>query len=285
MTYLQLYRDVRARLVGAAIEAAACEALLIIEHYCGLAKTELLVHGDERVVTSAEAEAVLSAVRRRARHYPLQYILGKWQFMDLTLLVGEGVLIPREDTEVLVNAAAAALGCGNGLYGVDLCAGTGAVGLSLSRLCPGVRITAVELHSAAYDYLTKNISRYPKCMVQPLRGDVLSPELARCFDRLDFIVSNPPYIASCELPELQAEVRLEPQTALSGGSDGLDFYRAIAKLWVPRLKAGGIIALETGDTQAAQVIRLLEGAGTTGCTIHKDFSGLDRVITGIKHAL
>lgn len=206
--------------------------------------------------------------------------------MDLTLQVGEGVLIPREDTAVLVTQAADALKRkmvdGNTLRGVDLCAGTGAVALALCSHCRGLQITAVEWYDTAYQYLLKNLASYPKLRVVPLYGDVLDARLQKKagLTQLDFIVSNPPYISVQELPSLQAEVRQEPNSALNGGRDGLLFYRAIAEIWVPRLKPGGYIALEIGESQAEQVCALLRDAGLTKITVYKDLAGLDRTVTG-----
>ena len=156
--------------------------------------------------------------------------------MDMQLCTGPGVLCPREETELLCQTAANALGNAP-CHGLDLCAGTGAVALGLHRLCPNAAVTAVEISEEAAAYCKKNIETYGENAVNLVMGDVLSSTFAEELVEkpLDFILSNPPYIASHELPGLQAEVQQEPALALDGGEDGLVFYRAILTHWAPRL--------------------------------------------------
>lgn len=285
MTLLELYQEARLRLRHAGAEDPGGEAALLLEHYCGCRREVLLTHGNQRQADLSGIKAVHTAVEQRAAHRPLQYILGRWPFMGLELQVGEGVLIPREDTAVLVAQATDVLRQmkDNGaLQGVDLCSGTGAVALALCNNCPGCKITAVEWHDTAFEYLLKNLAAYPELPVIPLRGDVLDAQLPEKagLTQLDFIVSNPPYIEEAELPVLQAEVLREPRMALDGGVDGLLFYRAIISIWVPRLKPGGYIALEIGETQAEQVCSLLRDTDITELTVWQDLAGLDRAVTG-----
>ena len=280
MTVRALYNEIKKRL-SEAVEDPAFEALCVIEHIFGMDRSALLLNGGREAEEKLSAEA-WAFTERRMQGEPLQYILGKWQFMDIELYCGEGVLIPREDTSVLVDAAAERLSGITEAKGADLCAGTGAVALSVAKET-GAHVTAVELFDAAFSYLERNLAKYPQLSVRAERGDVLSPVFAECFPgELDFIVSNPPYIETEELPTLQKEVQKEPMTALDGGADGLVFYRAICALWVKKLRAGGVLAVEIGETQGEAVAKLFREAGLRDIRIHKDLGDLDRAVSGIR---
>lgn len=275
-----LYNEAR-RTLPEVTEDPAFEAACLTEKIFGLNRTGLLTHGDREAQAEQEA-AFRLAVERRVKGEPLQYILGEWDFMALTLLCGEGVLIPREDTAVLVETVMERLGGRKKPVGLDLCAGTGAVALSLARET-GAAVTAVELFDGALDYLKKNIERYPALSVRAVQGDVLSPEFAaKLPGGLDFIASNPPYIETAELPGLQREVQREPKTALDGGEDGLLFYRVITAVWSEKLRAGGVLAVEIGETQGEAVAALFAKAGLRDIRIDQDTAGLDRVVSGMK---
>ena len=229
-----------------------------------------------------EPEAVLAAAARRAAGEPLQYILGEWDFLTLTLAVGPGVLIPRPDTERLCEVAAEWLAA-HALPGdrvLDLCAGTGCVGLGVASLCPvPLQVTAVELSPEAMFYLKKNVARYPRYSVTPVTGDVLR-EADRFPAGWAAILSNPPYIPTGDLPGLMREVQHEPKMALDGDGDGLRFYRAIAADWAGKLRPGGLCALEVGIGQAEAVAELLKGAGLENIRITDDYAGIPRVVSG-----
>lgn len=280
MTIRMLYNAARKTLADVT-EDPAFEAMCLTEKYFGMNRTQLLVHGEREAEPAAERE-FLRAVQRRHAGEPLQYLLGEWDFMALTLFCGEGVLIPRDDTAILVETASAYLAGMKKPKGLDLCAGTGAVALSLAHET-GAEVMAVELFEKAFFYLEKNIARYPALSVQPVRGDVLSADFAQTMpEELDFIVSNPPYIETQELPALQREVQREPKTALDGGADGLMFYRIICTRWSRKLRSRGILAVEIGETQGEAVASLFKEAGLHDIQIYKDNAGLDRVVSGIK---
>lgn len=280
MTVRALYNEARKALL-AVTEAPAFEALCLTEKVFGLDRSALLLRGDREAEPAAEA-AFRSAVEKRLLGEPLQYLLGEWDFMALTLSCGPGVLIPRDDTAVLVEAAAERLRGVNQPQGLDLCAGTGAVALMLAYET-GAKVKAVELFDGAFTYLKKNIARYPALSVEAVRGDVLSAAFAETAENgLDFIVSNPPYIETEELPGLQREVQKEPMTALDGGADGLIFYRAICENWVNKLRPGGVLAVEIGETQGEAVAALFRAAGLSDIRIHRDTGDLDRAVSGIK---
>ena len=166
--------------------------------------------------------------------------------------------------------------------GLDLCAGTGAVALGLLTFLPGAAVQCVELSDKALPYLEENLRRHGRGQVTARKGDVLSPALAGEFTpgSLDFVASNPPYIETGELAALQPEVQREPALALDGGGDGLVFYRAIAQLWAPLVKPGGLVAVEIGETQGPAVAELFQQRGLVDVEILQDWAGLDRVVRG-----
>lgn len=282
MTLGEVYRQTKRRLVEAGVEDAPVEAAILMEHFFGLSRAQLFLRDKE--APSAEAlHRLETAVAQRVTRRPLQYILGEWAFMGLTLSVGEGVLVPREDTGVLVEAVAAYIQGNPRAVGVDLCAGTGAVALAVCSENPRAAVTAVELSGAAFGFLMENLRRYPRLQITPMQGDITDPSLQQRFPAgsLDFIAANPPYIESAELPLLQAEVKKEPAMALDGGGDGLGFYRVLAGQWRSRLRPGGLLAVEIGETQGAAVKKLFAENGFATVQSIKDMAGLDRVVTGI----
>lgn len=280
MTARELYLGARTRLAEAGVEDPGFDAAALSARFLGLDRRGLALHGDE-VPAEERQRAFLGAAAQRAGRRPLQYILGSWPFMGMELKVGEGVLIPREDTAVLVEAVAARLERGG--RGLDLCAGTGAVGLGLCSLLPGTEVLCVEVDESAMGYLRENVAKYPEYRCRTVRGDVLAgPEPGSFRGGLDFIASNPPYIAGDELPTLQPEVRWEPALALDGGRDGLRFYRAILERWAGLLRPGGVLGVEIGETQGREVAEMFGRGGFADITVHKDLAGLDRAVTGIR---
>ena len=177
MTLSELYRAAKTALEPVT-EDPTFEAACLLEHFCGANRTELLLHGDKPAESEAE-QAVLSALEKRKTGEPLQYLLGEWDFMNLTLSCGEGVLIPREDTAVLVEAVCKRLSKTVNLpKGLDLCAGTGAVGLSIAKEAHA-EVTEVELYDGAFNYLNENLARYPELPVTAVKGDMLDKRLRR----------------------------------------------------------------------------------------------------------
>lgn len=281
MTFGDCHRQSTQVLQKAGCDSPAFDARCLLESCGGMPRGYLPLWRD-REMPEASRRAVAGAVRQRAEGRPLQYILGEWDFLGLTLEVGEGVLIPRPDTELLCETAAAYLQKrynGAPVRVLDLCAGSGCVGLGTASLYPEARVTAVELSEAAFSYLTRNCCRYPSCRVTPARGDVLA-DAAAFGAGWQAILSNPPYIPSQEIPALSREVRREPAMALDGG-DGLVFYRAIAEKWIPLLDEGGLCAAEVGAGQAEPVAALWAAAGLRETEIYTDLAGIGRVVAGI----
>ncbi len=254
------------------------EALVLIEHFYGLSQSDIILNPTKELY---DCDEILKAVKERKDGRPLQYILGSWHFGNLTLKVSDGVLIPREDSLILVDCATNYIKDA-AIVGVDLCSGTGAIALEISHNCKNAVIDAIELYEKAYDILLYNVKNLDAKKVFPKNGDVLSENLASKYYNLDFVVSNPPYIKSSELCALQKEVQNEPMTALDGGADGLYFYKAIIKNWTDCLKKGGLISFEIGDEQAFDVSEILKSYGYKDIHVLKDLAGLDRVVYAIK---
>ncbi|MEE1016609.1 MAG: peptide chain release factor N(5)-glutamine methyltransferase [Ruminococcus sp.] len=271
-----LYLKIRGILSEAEIEAPELEARLLIEGVTGMNRASQIANSNSEISGEIQ-EKLISMAQKRAEHLPLQYILGKWSFMGFEFKVGEGVLIPRDDTEVLVGLCLDYLKNSNGKTALDLCAGSGAISVALDKLA-NADVTAVELSDKAYNFLLENIKG---TNIKPHKGDIF--ECYRDFEAksFDLIASNPPYIKTDEIEALQTEVGYEPKTALDGGADGLDFYRAIARRWTPLLKSGGAMAFELGEGQAEYVGGLMADHGYINIKTAKDLGGTDRAIIGI----
>ena len=225
-------------------------------------------------ITEEAAAAIEEAVRRRVTGEPLQYIFGKWEFYGYPFYVGKGVLIPRPETELLVDIAVKRLNSGSTV--LDLCSGSGCIPVSVA-LKTGARCFAVELHEEAFSYLERNIG-LNGADVAAVRADALDGSLfpGTVFDA---VLSNPPYLTGSEMRSLMREVRHEPGTALYGGEDGLDFYRKMIPAWAGRIAQGGFFAVETGDAQCSAVSEIMRDAGLMPETV-KDCAGFDRVVVG-----
>lgn len=261
----------------------------------------------ERILTEEQAARLETLCQRRESREPLQYLCGRWPFLDFELAVGPGVLCPRADTEVVAEAAAQTLaGCAAPKV-LDLCAGTGCLGLGIKRLCPTASVTCVEKSPEALHYLVCNVRTALRSLPQGSTEDVLEedestlgpgllgiaalPPAAQAvegdlFDYwrglpeggLDLIVSNPPYLTASEMEDLQPEVAKEPAMALAAGEDGLDFYRALARHYQTPLRPGGTLALEIGWQQREAVCALLQAEGWTQIRCIQDLGGNDRCI-------
>ncbi len=278
MTQQEWFAAATNRLTVAGCEDAAFDAQCLLEDIGGLVRGHR--PGDKPLEPTAVARLDEALAQREAGR-PLQYILGEWEFLRLTLSVGEGVLIPRADTECLCIEAARRLMGMDAPRALDLCAGSGCVGLGIASIYPDVQVTAVELSPEALPYLRENVARYPNLSVAVVQADVLT-DAAQFADGWDLLVSNPPYIPTEDLPGLQREVQHEPALALDGAADGLRFYRAIAEQWIPKLRTGGVCAVEVGIGQAADVAALFEAAGLTDIRRIRDYGGVERVVSGVK---
>lgn len=232
----------------------------------------------DRPLTAEEADRLEALCSRRAAREPLQYLCGSWSFLDFELAVGPGVLCPRADTEVVAEAAAQAVADIATPKVLDLCAGTGCLGLGVQRFCPAAEVTSLEKSPAAFAYLTRN-ARLPNGLhLTPVQGDLFTYWETLPEGELDLIVSNPPYLTAAEMGQLQPEVAQEPAMALAAGEDGLVFYRALAEHYQRALRPGGALALEIGWQQREAVEALLEANGWVDIACRKDFGGNDRCV-------
>lgn len=259
------------------IEAPDFEALQMLQ---SLGYSKIRILEGRGVLTQQQQEQLRQLASRRLEGEPLQYLLGEWEFYGLTLKVGPGVLIPRPDTETLVEAGLSYLKGRTGCRVLDLCAGTGCVGLAVERSAKNISaLYALEKEEAAFFYLKENLAAY-ESRVMPLHQDGLAPGPEA--DRLDLILCNPPYLTGEDMESLQTEVRYEPPSALDGGEDGLDFYRRLTAVWKDRLVSGGLLAYEIGMGQQEDVSRILTREGLEQIHWKEDLSGIVRVVAGRK---
>ena len=233
----------------------------------------------DRPLTAEQAAKLEALTARRATREPLQYLCGSWPFLDFELVVGPGVLCPRADTEVVAEAAAQMLAGVQAPKVLDLCAGTGCLGLGVKRFCPEADVTCVEKSPEAFRYLKKNAaSALKQGTARAVEGDLFHYWQGLPEGKLDLIVSNPPYLTAAEMQQLQPEVAREPAMALEAGEDGLVFYRALAEHYQNALRPGGALALEIGWQQREAVTALLAANGWVDIACRKDYGGNDRCI-------
>lgn len=266
------------RLTEAGKTNARQEAFLLLQQASGFSKIKLMTETQTELDTKA-AEQYAAFLNERCAGRPLQYILGEWEFMGLPFFVGEGVLIPRADTEILVECV---LEKGKQYHfqtGLDIGTGTGCIPISLEKY-GNFNMTAVDISQQALTYAQKNNIRN-QTKVQFLQSDLCA--FIPKEKKFDFIVSNPPYIETAEIADLMEEVRVyEPHNALDGGIDGLDFYRRIIEQAQDFLKNDGWIFFEIGCSQRKDLLQLLEQAGFDCLESRQDLAGLDRVVMGRK---
>ncbi|MDD6464278.1 MAG: peptide chain release factor N(5)-glutamine methyltransferase [Clostridiaceae bacterium] len=279
MTISELEKLGSQKLRASGKENSDFDARCLLEFVLNLNPTQYLLNRSEEV-DSVCAEKFLSLVERRSNGEPLQYILGKWEFMGLPFYVGEGVLIPRPETEMLVEFALDFLMDKKNPVVIDLCSGSGCIAISVAKHLPNAKVYAVEKSDLAFPYLKKNIWLNCVFNVSAVHGDIFDRTLLSDI-KPDLILSNPPYIRSSEIASLQSEVRNEPSMALDGGEDGLIFYREIANGWLDRLGTGGAIAVECAEDQTEDIIRMFSKK-TQYAEAFNDLSGLPRTVTAIK---
>lgn len=273
MTLREAWNLGKKRLTAAEVPDADLDAWYLLEWCTGVSRSHYLAYPDE-IISHDQEEQYRASLVKRERRIPLQQITGEQEFMGLSFYVNEHVLIPRQDTEILVEETAKFLR--DGMQFLDLCTGSGCILLSLLHLKPGVEGTGVDLSPEALKVAEKNRERLGE------KAALIQSDL---FDKIesafDVIVSNPPYIKRAEIETLMDEVRLhEPYMALDGHEDGLYFYRKIAEEAPKYLRAGGGLFLEIGCDQGACVAELLRQQGFADVKVVKDLAGLDRVVEG-----
>lgn len=265
-------------LKAAQIDDAEFDAYQLLLTFFDGNSADYLLHCCEEI-SQEQIEEYFGLLRRRINGEPLQYIIGKWDFYKSSFYVGEGVLIPRPETEELVEKCIGIVKENKFSVVYDLCTGSGCIGLSIAKECPDVRCYLFELYDKAFSYAQKNLREMKLTNVQLIKHDVLKKYEGE-IPAADLIVSNPPYIESSEISTLQSEVLREPLSALDGGEDGLIFYRAIYENWNEMLAEGGFFAFECGEEQTAAIINLApEGFRSVS---FKDIYGNDRIVISEK---
>lgn len=265
--------------IGKVSENSFFEAKELLKHICGYSETEFLLNRSSEVKESLLDE-ISESVRKRLDGMPLQYIIGEWGFMGNTFTVGEGVLIPRPETEILCQLVIDSASELNNPVVFDLCSGSGCIALSIKNALPASEVYAVEKSREAFRYLEINAERL--CSDNPVKiinGDIFDTEYYKNLPHADIIVSNPPYINSDEIAILQKEVLREPRMALDGGADGLLFYRFIISEWKKHLKKDGMFAFECGENQARDISLILVENGFD-TFIMKDYNDIERIVIG-----
>ena len=265
------YNEICNALSEAGIENDRGEAAMLITHFCGINKAELLQRHGEDFDSSELAEAVI----RRCSHYPLQYILGYWSFWNETYRVTEDTLIPRPDTERLVELAVKLMP--ERARFIDLCTGSGCVAVSTLASRPDTHAVAVDLFEKTLEIAGENAENNGVGdRIGLIARDVMKPEFMEELGEFDCILSNPPYIVTEEISHLDEELSYEPAAALNGGVDGLDFYRVIIGEYGKYLRRGGMMILEIGWDQG-RAVSSIAGTNNFRCEIYKDYGGNDRV--------
>ena len=275
MTPCSLIRQAADRLREHGVPDPVTDSSLLLSSVCGVPPLELRID-NETVLSPGKVSRFMSLIERREKREPLQYILSEAYFCGRPFHVGPGVLIPRPETELLCEWASDLLRPLSSPSVLDLCTGSGCIGITLALDLPDASVTAADISSDAVTIASGNARRLG-AEINFLVSDLFDSVKKHTFN---LIISNPPYIPSSEIPGLQSEVLFEPRLALDGGSDGLSFYRRIISGSVSRLSPGGILMLELGYGQHESVHQLMSSAGFANTEIRYDYSGIKRMIMG-----
>lgn len=273
MNYGQVYDEGKRALVEANIAESEINARLLLEYVCKTDRNTLLAHSD-KAVSQEELVAYRECIQRRSKHHPLEYITGTQEFMGFTFQVNGAVLIPRQDTEILVEEVLFHLH--DGMEILDMCTGSGCILLSLLKYSNDCKGMGADLSQEALCVAKENAKQ-----LEVEATFVQSDLFDQIKGKFDIIVSNPPYIETAVIPTLMEEVKdYEPLMALDGKEDGLFFYRKIIAEAKNYLNGGGTLFLEIGYSQADAVRKSMESEGYKEITVKKDYAGLDRVVYG-----
>lgn len=268
------YREGARKLQEAGVPDAKLDAWYLLEHVTGVSRAYYLGHPDQEMDEDQE-EKYQELIARRQQRIPLQHLTGEQYFMGYPFFVNEHVLIPRQDTETLVEEALKVLK--PGMQVLDLCTGSGCILISLMKMCKGLYGTGSDISEDALEVARKNA-----CRLEVNAAFIRSSLFEHISGRYDLIVSNPPYIPTSVIEGLQEEVRLyDPFIALDGKEDGLYFYREIIKAGIRYLRPEGYLMFEIGYDQGNEVACLMEKQGYRNILVKKDLAGLDRVVSGM----
>jgi len=281
-SYAQLLKDAVSGFESKGVEDARNNARELLAKVIGCSCRDSAF--EQKLGEQAQSDAASEfeeLCKRRMNGEPLQYLIGEWEFYGLTFKVGRGVLIPRQDTETLIDTVLKKTDGDKRVTVVDLCAGSGCIGIVLEKYLNCEKVFAVELSDEALGYLEENI-RLNKSGVVAVKGDVTDKRTADALPMADILVSNPPYLTAEDMLRLQPEVTFEPESALFGGEDGLDFYRSILINFKHRLKAGGLAVFEIGAGMEEDVMTMLVRHGFENVRAVKDACGIFRCVAGFK---
>lgn len=273
MTYREAVEFGTKCLTDAGVPDAALDAWYLLQMVCRIERSYYYVHGEEDITQDAQKEYEI-AVQKRAEHIPLQYIIGEQEFMGLRFKVNSNVLIPRQDTETLVEQVLKIVK--PGMKVLDLCTGSGCVLISVLKNAPELTGMGSDISKTAL-LVAKENAKLHEVDAEWVRSDLFD----NITETFDVIMANPPYIPTGEILSLMPEVRdFEPGNALDGGADGLDFYRKIAGQVKDYLNPGGYVYMEIGYDQGEAVSELMRNAGFTEVEVIKDLAQNDRVVKG-----
>lgn len=273
MTYREAVEFGTKCLTDAGVPDAALDAWYLLQMVCKIERSYYYVHGEEDITQDAQKEYEI-AVQKRAEHIPLQYIIGEQEFMGLRFKVNSNVLIPRQDTETLVEQVLKTVK--PGMKVLDLCTGSGCVLISVLKNAPELTGMGSDISKTAL-LVAKENAKLHEVDAEWVRSDLFD----NITETFDVIMANPPYIPTGEILSLMPEVRdFEPENALDGGADGLDFYRKIAGQVKDYLNPGGYVYMEIGYDQGEAVSELMRNAGFTEVEVIKDLARNDRVVKG-----
>lgn len=280
-TYNDIYLDLRRRFQAEHIASSELEAREIISFATGKSRSEFL--RDKLLYASEETmKRIEELVQRRLRGEPVAYLIGEWEFYGLPMDISRDVLVPRDDTEVLARRAIELASAAEAPAKViDLCCGSGCIGVAIAAHVPQAKVTLCDISEEALRITRQNIRRNQVGgQAITMTADALAPPPAVLW-QCDVLVCNPPYITTEEIDTLEDSVRLyEPRLALDGGADGLDFYRTVASMWKGNIKPGGSLLFEVGYTQAGQVEEILMQNGYQIGEALRDTAGHFRVVEG-----
>lgn len=290
--YTDILNRGKERLKSSNIEDFNTDAWLLFEYVFKMSRTWYFLHQMEENTDLSSEDEYDKVIERRCGKIPLQHITGHQEFMGFDFFVNENTLIPRQDTEVLVEKAVSVIkdrvaeissnSNNKQVKVLDMCTGTGCIGISIAKLLPCVRVTAVDVSDKALEIACKNGENLGVFNIEFIKSNMFN-----CIDKdikYDFIISNPPYIKTEDIDKLMEEVKLhDPFIALDGREDGLYFYREITREAAMRLSEGGYLMYEIGYNQAEEVSEIMKKSGFGDVKVIRDLAGLDRVVTGKLH--
>ncbi len=281
MTLWEMYQKTNKILSQCLGGSSKSEVDIIFNYLFKMDRVQIILNKN-RELKSEEEKKILEIIEKRKKRIPLQYIMKMWEFMGFEFIVGEGVLIPREDTSVLVKESADFLSKKTSPKIVDLCSGSGCIAIALEKILKNApEIYGIEISKKAFSYFKKNIKKH-KSKTIAINEDIFKAYKNFDDNSLDAVISNPPYIKTSDINDLQPEVKFEPIIALDGGEDGVSFYKEICKNWVSKLKNNGLLAFELGQNQFENVKKIMLDSNLKNIKIIKDINNIERVVTGVK---